>query len=158
APHAEYSEAAVSSAATAPIASVAAPIVVTATWPRRALTATLAGARWMAGLAVTVVLLAVAAAVPVLNVAVLGYMLEVEGRIGSGVALVDAFPLLRRAPRFGAAMVLSWAWLLPLRFVSSLAEDASFIAPGSAAQAWLSGGRVALAALVSLHLFAVLAR
>ena len=136
----------------------AAPFQAKFAWPRRVVASVLGGARWSAGLGVTVVLLAVAAAVPVLNVAVLGYMLEVEGRIVRGVPLADAFPLLRRATRIGAALVLTWAWLLPVRLVASLAEDASWIAPGSPAQAWWSAFRAALAVLVGLHLFAVLAR
>src|SRR5207248_7451263 len=139
------------SAASAPLlAPFAVPHPGRSTWLRRTFVRVLAGARWGAGLFVTVVLLAAAAAVPVLNVAVLGYLLEVEGRIARGVALAEAFPLLRRAPRIGAALVLCWAWLLPVRLAASLAEDAAWIAPGSAAQAWASALRAALAMLVGL--------
>ena len=73
-------------ATTSPL-PIAAPFHAKLTWPRRVAARVLGGARWSAGLGVTVVLLAVAAAIPVLNVAVLGYMLEVEGRIARGVPL-----------------------------------------------------------------------
>src|SRR5262245_15959290 len=81
-------------------------------WLRHAGGRLVAGARWAAGLFVTILLLAAAAAVPILNVTVLGYLLEVEGRIARGVPFSDAFPFIRRAPRIGAAVALCWAWLL----------------------------------------------
>src|SRR4051812_44388774 len=147
------------SAASAPVlAPIAAAFPTSPSRLRPAFARVFAGARWGAGLLVTMVLLAAAAAVPVLNIAVLGYMLEAEGRIARSVPLADAFPLLRRAPRIGAALALSWAWLLPVRFVATLAEDASWIAPGSTAQAWSSAFRAAVALLVGLHLFVVLMR
>lgn len=147
------------SAATIPsFTPIAAALSVRSPWWRRVFARILSGAYWGAGLFVTVVLLAAAAAVPILNVAVLGYLLEVEGRVARGVRLADAFPLLHRALRIGAAIGLCWAWLLPVRFVATLAEDAAWVAPGGAAQTWMGAVRAVLAIFVGLHLFAVLAR
>jgi len=147
----------VSAAAESPLELIS-PVPARASWLRRAGGRFFAAARWGAGLFVTVILLAAAAAVPILNIAVLGYLLEVEGRVARGVPLSDAFPFVRRAPRIGLALALCWAWLLPVRFVATLAEDAAWIAPGTAAQSWTTFLRAALATLVALHVFSVLAR
>ncbi|HVJ85108.1 MAG TPA: hypothetical protein VM452_05655, partial [Caulifigura sp.] len=69
------------------------------------------------GLASVIVLLAVLAAVPVLNFAALGYLLAAEGRIARGGRVREGIPLLEIAPRLGSIALGFWLWTLPLRFI-----------------------------------------
>ncbi|MFN0051917.1 MAG: hypothetical protein ACKV0T_06980 [Planctomycetales bacterium] len=110
------------------------------------------------GIASLVMLLALIAAVPVVNFLALGYLLEVEGRVARSGRLRDAFPLIGLAPRLGSIALGIWGWLLPLRFLSNAAVDARLIEPGSRADiGWHAAVWVA-AILVALHLCLALAR
>jgi len=110
------------------------------------------------GMASLVVLLAVIAAIPVVNLLALGYLLEAEGRVARTGKLRYAFPLLPLAPRLGAIVVGVWLWLFLVRIVADAASDAATIAPGSG----VAGGWRAALLLISLgvavHLVLALAR
>jgi hypothetical protein len=93
-----------------------------------------------------------------LNLLALGYLLEVQGRLGRGARLFDALPGLRFATGFARAVGLSWLWLVPLRIVCGLAEDAAWIEPGGGAAEVFSLLRVAGSLLVGLHLGIALLR
>lgn len=76
--------------------------------------------------------LAALAAVPVLQFATLGWLLEAEGRLARGEGLRGALPGLRRAVPWGAACLGCGLLALPLLILASYAADAQLLAPGSA--------------------------
>lgn len=90
-----------------------------------------------AGLVSLVVMLSVLAAVPIVNLVVLGYMLEGEGRVVRSGRLRDGVPLAGMLPRLGAIGFGTWAWLLVVQLVAGAAADAALVDPdGPAATAW----------------------
>jgi hypothetical protein len=110
------------------------------------------------GLASLIFLLAVIAAIPIVNFLALGYLLEVEGRLARTGKLRHAFPLLGLAPRIGSIVLGVWLWLLPLRLLSSAATDAHLIDPGSRADVALRIGTQVAWLLVTIHICLALAR
>ena len=111
---------------------------------------------WLVGLAAgltsLVALLAVLAAIPIVNLFALGYMLEGEGRVARPGRLRDGVPLAMMLPRLGAIAWGTWAWILVVRLVSGAAADASLIDPGGpTAAAWRRAATIT-AVLVGVHL------
>lgn len=102
--------------------------------------------------------LAVLAAIPLVNFFVLGYFLNAEGRIARSGKLRDGFPLLETAPRFVTIAAGIWIFLLPVRFLASFAADAHLIDPGSRADQGLHLALNAVWVLVTLHLILAVAR
>jgi hypothetical protein len=113
--------------------------------------------RSLFGIASLILLLAVIAAIPIVNFLALGYLLEVEGSLARTGRLRDAFPLLQQAPRLGAIALGLWVWQLPLRALSNLAADARLIDPGSFADVSLHIVLFVLAIVVAAHLCLALA-
>lgn len=114
--------------------------------------------RSLFGIATLILLLAVIAAVPLASLFVLGYLLEVEGRVARTGKLRYAFPLLHRAPRLGTIALGIGLWLLPLFYLAGLAADAQLIEPaGPAASGWRTA-KIVVAAAVAVHLCLALAR
>ncbi|MGH7128894.1 MAG: hypothetical protein ACREIV_10010, partial [Planctomycetaceae bacterium] len=103
-------------------------------------------------------LLAIVAAIPFANILALGYLLDVEGRLGRRGRLRDAFPLLDHAPRIGSIALGLWLWLFPLRLLADAAADARLIDPDGAAARNLGRLTIAAAVLIGLHLCLALAR
>lgn len=130
----------------------------TAAWWKRALWWVGRLIRGAFGLISVVVLLAVLAAVPVLNFAALGYLLAAEGRVARGGRWRDGVPLMEIAPRLGSIALGMWIWTLPLRFIAGAVADASLIAPGGPAHLRLQTLKIVLWAAISLHLCLALAR
>lgn len=87
------------------------------------------------------VILAVLATVPVLNLLSLGYLLEASGRVGRTGKLRAGFIGLPKAYRVGSIVAGTWFMLLPLYFLSDVWYEASLIDPHSATT---FGWRVAL--------------
>ena len=114
--------------------------------------------RMLFGMASLVFMLAVIAAIPLVNFLALGYLLEVEGRLGRSGRFRDGFPLLNEAPRIGSIALGIYLWLLPLRFLGSAAADAHLIDPGSAADVRLAIAAVAARWVIAVHLVLALAR
>ena len=83
--------------------------------------------RTLFGLASLTLLLAVSAVVPLVNFWVLGYFLDVSGRVARERKLRAAFPLLGLAPRFGSIVLGTALCLLPLGLLSGAAADAHWI-------------------------------
>lgn len=75
--------------------------------------------------------LAVLAAIPLVNFYVLGYFLNVEARIARSGRWREAFPFLKHATRLVTIVAGVWLSLLPLRFLAGLVADARLIDPGS---------------------------
>jgi hypothetical protein len=114
--------------------------------------------RTLFGLASLIVLIAVIAVIPLVNFLALGYLLEVEGRIGRSGRLRDGFPLLHVAPRIGSIAIGLWLWLLPLRLLAGAASDAAIIDPAGATTARLEAAVAIAWGLLTLHLCLALAR
>lgn len=110
------------------------------------------------GLASLVLFLAVLAAIPIINLFVLGYLLDVQGRIARTGRLTKALPLLDLAPRFGSIVVGLTLFLFPLSLLASAASDAELIQAGSRTANTLGFLRVVAAIAVALHLGMALAR
>jgi hypothetical protein len=95
---------------------------------------------WLFGFASLIACLAALAAVPVLNLLSLGYLLDASGRVARSGRIRDGFIDIPKFARLGSLAAGTWLCLLVPRFVASLASDAWLIAPGSpAAQAWRIG-------------------
>ena len=110
------------------------------------------------GIVTLILALAILSAIPIVNFMVLGYLLEVEGRVARSGRFRDAFPLLPLAPRVGGIVLGIWIWLAPLRFIAWAAADARLIAPGSPADlGWQLALRIAMV-IVTVHLCLSLAR
>ncbi len=110
------------------------------------------------GITSLILLLAVVAAIPVVNFLALGYLLEVEARVARTGKLRNAFLLLDVAPRIGSIVLCTWLWLAPLRFISVLWNDAHWIQPdGPADRTWSVVAPLA-AMFVGIHLCLALAR
>lgn len=114
--------------------------------------------RSLFGIASLILLLAVIAAIPIVNFLALGYLLEVEGRLARSGKLRDAFPLLGLAPRLGSIALGIWAWIIPLRLLTNVAADARLIDPGSASDISLHILVTLLAVVLTVHLCLALAR
>lgn len=110
------------------------------------------------GMASLTLLLAIVAAIPIVNFLALGYLLEAEGRVARTGKLSYAVPLLPLAPRLGTIALGLYLWLIPVRLVSAMAADARVIAPDSGiAKAW-GLALVVVSVLVTAHLILALAR
>jgi hypothetical protein len=114
--------------------------------------------RSLFGIASLILLLAVVAAIPIVNFLALGYLLEVEGRLARSGKLREAFPLIDLAPRLGSIALGIWAWVFPLRLLSHAAADARLIDPGSRADIGLHLLLNVLAVVVTAHLCLALSR
>ncbi len=110
------------------------------------------------GIVTLIVFWAVVAAIPIVQILALGYLLEVQGRVARTGRLRDAFPMLELAPRLGSIVLGVGFWLLPLMFVASYASDAQLIDPESSQAANWKTARIVLSIGVILHLCLALAR
>ena len=93
------------------------------------------GVEWIFGLVTLAVTLAVFAVIPVLNLLSLGYLLEVSARVATTGKWRSAFIGVRKAAKVGRMIVGTWLFMLPVRFVSGMWDDAQLIAPGSSTAA-----------------------
>lgn len=114
--------------------------------------------RGLFGTVSMVLLLAVIAAVPLLNFVALGYMLEAEGSVARTGRLRSAMPLFRLAPRLGSIALGIFIWLIPLQVLASRVADAAIIDPGGGAARTLGLLKFALSAIIAAHLCLALAR
>lgn len=145
--------------------SASVPLELPASWelgpPPHPLRHPLRSLAWLvasfAGAITLVLLVAILAAVPGLNLLALGWMLEAEGRVVRSGRLRDGLPWLRVVPRLGAAAIGVWAWLLVVRLVAAAADDAAIIDPGSPRAAAWETARWLVAVAVGLHLALALA-
>lgn len=114
--------------------------------------------RTLFGVVTLILLLAIVAAIPLVNFLALGYLLDVEGRVARTGRLRYAFPLLDRAPAIGSIVLGVWIWIFPLRLMSGAVTDAQLIDPGSTATQVMRWATTLLACVVALHLCGALGR
>ncbi|HEV3344232.1 MAG TPA: hypothetical protein VG125_27905 [Pirellulales bacterium] len=107
---------------------------------------------WLFGVAALIVGLSFLATYPLLQMLSLGYLLEVSGRIYRTGRLRDGFVGVRKASRVGSIVFGTWAVLLPLRYVSSVAASARLIDPDSRAARGWAIGLVVLTVLAVAHI------
>jgi hypothetical protein len=100
---------------------------------RRILRGLGSAAEWLFGMCSLLVALSVLATLPVLQFLSLGYLLEAGGRIVRQRSVASGFVGVRKAARVGSVVLGTWLVLLPLRFVSLMADSARLIEPGSRA-------------------------
>jgi hypothetical protein len=99
-----------------------------------------------------VVLLALTASIPVVNLLALGYLLEVQARVARSGKFRSAFYLLPAAGRLGGIVLGITLWLLPIRLLATAARDSWLLSPGSPA-AWLWAAALLVASLlITSHL------
>ena len=110
------------------------------------------------GIVTLIFLLAIIAAIPVVNFLALGYLLEVEGRVARSGRLRDAFPLLNIAPRIGTIVIGVWVWIFPLCLLADYASDARLIDPGSPLTLTLRWLTLVLPVLIAAHISLAIAR
>ena len=114
--------------------------------------------RSLFGTACLILVLAVVAAIPVVNLLALGYLLEVEGRLARSGKLRDAFPLIDLAPQLGSIVIGMWAFIFPLYLLAQAAAEAHLIDAGSRADTGLHVLVRLLAVVVTVHVCLALAR
>lgn len=92
---------------------------------------------WLFGLVSLLASLAVVAAIPLLNLIALGYLLDASGRVANSGRIRDGFIDIGKFARIGSLVAGTWICLLVPRFTSSLSSDAWLIDPdGFAARGW----------------------
>ena len=99
-----------------------------------------------------VTLLGVLSVIPVLQLAVLGYFLEISGRLARGEKLKDCLFLMPQAARLGMAAVAIYLWTLPIQLLGYYAYAAELIQPGNPQANGLRTGAVVLVFVAFLHL------
>jgi hypothetical protein len=97
-------------------------------------------------------------AVPIAQFLSLGYLLEASGRVAKSGRFRDAWIGVRRASRVGKIVAGCWLWLLPARFVSSLATSAELIDPDGSVARRCRLGLLIVVLLTLFHLIASCAR
>ncbi|MFO0799181.1 MAG: hypothetical protein U0804_17065 [Gemmataceae bacterium] len=115
-------------------------------------------AEWLFGAATLTLGLALLTAVPLGQVLVLGYLLEVTGRVARTGRLRDGFIGVRTAARLGGGALGAFVLWVPLYVVSGIAESARIIDPGGAAVRLWEGALWVMMAVYVLHVGGALAR
>ncbi|HUS40957.1 MAG TPA: DUF4013 domain-containing protein [Pirellulales bacterium] len=132
---------------------VAADLLQDASRPRRGwFGAILATIQWLFGLVSMIVLLAVAATIPVLQLLSLGYLLEVSGRVARTGRLRDGFIGIRNAARVGSLLLGTGLFLLPILFVREMWLTAQLIDPSSDVTRGWRIGLVVVSVLLLSHI------
>jgi hypothetical protein len=106
-----------------------------------------------------VLLLAILAAIPVLNILTLGYLVEAQRKVAVSGRLRDGFPLLHLAPRLGVICFFTLLFLAPVRMLAFQTGAAMVIRQGTevSANGMLTALRI-LQFLVAAHLLMAIAR
>jgi hypothetical protein len=105
-----------------------------------------------ARLACLIALLGILSVVPILQLAVLGYLLEISARIARGGRFQDSLILLPQAGRIGMAVLAVYLWTLPIQLLAYYAYVAELIEPGNPRGASLRIGATAVALIALVHL------
>jgi hypothetical protein len=84
-----------------------------------------------------VIVLSVAATIPVLQFASLGYMLECSARIASGAPIRECFPGVALAGHIVRCSLWTFLTWLPIWLITDLGYSSELIQPGSSSAMWL---------------------
>lgn len=79
------------------------------------------------GTACLVLILAILAAIPGLNILTLGYLIDPQKRVAQTGQLRNGFPLMVLAPRLGVIVFFSILFLIPVRLQATRVSDAAVI-------------------------------
>jgi hypothetical protein len=108
------------------------------------------------GLFSLVTLLALTAAIPVVNLLALGYLMKIQQRIAQTGKLRSAFYLLPAARRLTGIILGVALWLLPIQFLAGAARDSWLLAPGTTGTWLWTAGLVGASLLITAHLLLAL--
>jgi hypothetical protein len=108
------------------------------------------------GLTSLICLLAFLVNVPILQIAVLGYLLDSSARIARGGRLSKGFIGLKTAAKIGRLVLCTWLVLIPLRVVGGRWTDAQIIDAASQQTTVLNGLYYVLTIATTLHVLSAL--
>jgi len=111
---------------------------------------------WIGGGITLLLLLAVLANLPILNLLVLGYLFETSRRIGSGESFSKWLVGYRKAAYLGKVFFSFWVLVLPIRFISHMHYEAWLIDPESDQVIFLLRLQYGLAGAMIAHFVAAL--
>jgi len=97
-------------------------------------------------------LLAVCAAVPIVQLVTLGYLLSVAGRIASGSTVREALSGLRQAGKIGLAVVALFILSIPTQVLANWEAVSAIVEPGRPVTDWLRRGAIATSLLAMAYL------
>jgi hypothetical protein len=110
------------------------------------------------GLATLVLVLATLAAIPIVQLLALGYLLEAEGRVARTGKLRGSLPGLDIMARAGGVLLGTFLVFLPALVVLDFQHDAALVDPASRTTGKLAVWGTALASLATVQSFAAIAR
>lgn len=105
-----------------------------------------------------VVLLALVTAAPVIQIAVLGYLLLVAGRLANGSTIRNSVPGVGMAGRIGVMLTAVGVAALPTQLMAHWESVATIIEPTSQTASRLRSGLIAVSAVLTVHLWWAWAR
>ena len=105
-----------------------------------------------------VILLAFVTAAPIVQLAVLGYLLLVTGRLANGSTIRQGVPGVRLAGRMGVVLTAIGLAALPTQLLTHWQSVAIIIDPETQSASLLSGGTVILSMILTVHLWWAWAR
>ena len=108
--------------------------------------------RFLFGVASLVVLLAIVANIPLLQLAALGYLIESMGRVVRQGKVSAGLVGIDKARVFGGILLGVWLIVLPMRALSGFWQDAWLIDPSSPQTRFLRGLQFALVPLLLMHI------
>lgn len=91
---------------------------------------------WVFGAMALIFGLALLSAIPLLNLLVLGYLLQVSARVSEKGRMRDGYIGIRKAAVLGRMALGTWLVLWPARFVSDLWQSATLVDPSGVAKGW----------------------
>jgi hypothetical protein len=111
------------------------------------------------GSACLILILAILAAIPGLNILTLGYLIDPQRRVANSGRLRDGFPLMTLAPRLGVIVFFSILFLIPIRLQATRTSDAAVILGESHEQViQMASNLRILQYIVATHLMLAIAR
>lgn len=106
-----------------------------------------------------ILILAILAAIPGLNILTLGYLIDPQKRVAESGRLRDGFPLMVLAPRLGVIVFFSILFLIPVRLQATRVSDAAVILGNTHERVQQMAGNLQLLQyIVAFHLLLSIAR
>lgn len=106
-----------------------------------------------------VMVLALLAAIPGLNILTLGYLVDPQKRVAESGRLRDGFPMMVLAPRLGVIVFFSLLFLIPIRIQATRVSDAAVILGATHERVLqMQFNLRILQAIIAVHLMLAIAR